>query len=557
MKLTSGATRRVARSPEEGGFVDGVIRSAETWVHHSTLTKFDRLKHAATFQTFEGEVRCWRDVGDWTVVPRNLPGIVAPTRVVDTRPVHDMWDFGCRTEPRNDTQRAALNQLGAGQDGLLELACGKGKTVVSLMHAARVGKPFLVVLDNGGLGWQWLERCLQFYDASADDIGMVWGWDPLDTEFMPASDDALVKQAEELSVELAAIGNEFWPWTQTPPSLRSRKFADEVLRSGKAGAAEALVRGRHIEGSLQRIGRVLTRSRGRAAWSRPIVIAGTRTIAKHAHELPAWIRQRFAGVYFDEAHHLPADMLSRVLPLFHGQRVALTATPDRSDGRTPLIHAHCGATLLTDLTPDLPAELLVLYTDVWPDKALLRHRPRWASSNPMLYATKIEAWLADNEARNSKVARLAARLHRDGRRKVLVLTVVERHVHTLSDEINSICGAGTCVAVSGTSVPDYSARAPLMEAHAVVVATIGVALEGLDIAEVDTLVYATLPRNARELFQSKGRTERALPGKAVPLAYFLLDQHVLLSVERMARIDNILREQGAKAPRGARMSEYE
>ena len=51
-------------------------------------------------------------------------------------------------------------------------------------------------------------------------------------------------------------------------------------------------------------------------------------------------------VIVDEAHHIPAETFSRVLLGMAGRyRLGLTATPERSDGLTPLLHWTLGRTV--------------------------------------------------------------------------------------------------------------------------------------------------------------------------------------------------------------------
>jgi superfamily II DNA or RNA helicase len=65
-------------------------------------------------------------------------------------------------------------------NGLLNLACGKGKTVIALHHIAERGVPALVIVNNTTLINQWRDRINQFLDVEGG-IGVVQGnpktWD--------------------------------------------------------------------------------------------------------------------------------------------------------------------------------------------------------------------------------------------------------------------------------------------------------------------------------------------------------------------------------------------
>lgn len=60
-------------------------------------------------------------------------------------------------EPRDEDQRRAYEALRNSPGGILNLACGKGKTFLALKNAAEVGCPVLVVVHNSYLFNQWEE----------------------------------------------------------------------------------------------------------------------------------------------------------------------------------------------------------------------------------------------------------------------------------------------------------------------------------------------------------------------------------------------------------------
>jgi len=64
--------------------------------------------------------------------------------------------FSVIHEPRDEDQRQALEALGKSSGGILNLACGKGKTYLALKHASLVGCPLLVIVHNSFLLNQWV-----------------------------------------------------------------------------------------------------------------------------------------------------------------------------------------------------------------------------------------------------------------------------------------------------------------------------------------------------------------------------------------------------------------
>lgn len=62
-------------------------------------------------------------------------------------------------EPRNPSQARAIEALADSEGGILELGCGKGKTVSMLAEVKRAKVPTLIVVNNTTLINQWKEEC--------------------------------------------------------------------------------------------------------------------------------------------------------------------------------------------------------------------------------------------------------------------------------------------------------------------------------------------------------------------------------------------------------------
>jgi superfamily II DNA or RNA helicase len=97
-------------------------------------------------------------------------------------PIHD-WTFDgfphitvrCSATPRDVVQREAHQALLERGNGVLSLACGKGKTVVSIMAWCDLHVPALVVVHTEDLLKQWKERILEFTSLTEEDIGIYRG----------------------------------------------------------------------------------------------------------------------------------------------------------------------------------------------------------------------------------------------------------------------------------------------------------------------------------------------------------------------------------------------
>ena len=81
----------------------------------------------------------------------------------------------CNAKPRDVVQREAHQALLENGSGVLSLACGKGKTVVSIMAWCDLNTPALIVVHTADLMKQWKERILEFTSLREEDIGIYQG----------------------------------------------------------------------------------------------------------------------------------------------------------------------------------------------------------------------------------------------------------------------------------------------------------------------------------------------------------------------------------------------
>jgi len=115
------------------------------------------------------ELRLWRETADHLLVPRALWRTTElPYPVVDCRPqrfteidfksnirLDHLPGVGGLVPTGQDLQQRALQAMVDNPGGILQLACGKGKTVVFLALVARLRVPTLVIIDNTTLLEQW------------------------------------------------------------------------------------------------------------------------------------------------------------------------------------------------------------------------------------------------------------------------------------------------------------------------------------------------------------------------------------------------------------------
>tara|TARA_B100000886_G_scaffold168182_1_gene115046 strand:- start:1165 stop:2580 length:1416 start_codon:yes stop_codon:yes gene_type:complete len=167
------------------------IFSCDMWIPLESIRNVDALLRAATFSTVntrtgdvssiclgrirEGHVTVARHLftdDEWSerIVPFSKPSVQ-----------YETVDFGDKITPRNEAQQAAWEAFSKADHGVLNLACGKGKTVMALKKIAQRGNPAIIIVNNSGLMEQWVERATEFLSVTREDIGIVQGkraeWD--------------------------------------------------------------------------------------------------------------------------------------------------------------------------------------------------------------------------------------------------------------------------------------------------------------------------------------------------------------------------------------------
>jgi superfamily II DNA or RNA helicase len=246
-----------------------------------------------------------------------------------------------------------------------------------------------------------------------------------------------------------------------------------------------------------------------------LAIATFQQLAAWSAEDLAKLGALYGLVVVDEAHHVPAGTFSAVLSALPGRhRLAITATPERLDGLTPLLYAHCG-----------PQRAVVEITDLQARGATLVPEVRWLAStfNPARYDDAGLA-LTTHRGRNKLIVDTVVKEAAEGRR-VLVLVNRVAHCAKLADLIRR---AGVRAEhITGAPMPatDRTFRLDSLRAGTLsaLVAT-SVADEGLDLPELDTVVLGVDTSAMGREQQRIGRALRPRAGKGTPRVYAVQDK---------------------------------
>jgi hypothetical protein len=103
--------------------------------------------------------------------------------------------------PNKDTQTKAVQAMQAAHGGILQLACGLGKTVCALELVAREKVPAIIIVDNTHLLGQWKEAIDMFLDIPGG-LGMIGdGQFDWKKNVVLATYQTLAQKAEEFPME--------------------------------------------------------------------------------------------------------------------------------------------------------------------------------------------------------------------------------------------------------------------------------------------------------------------------------------------------------------------
>lgn len=200
------------RHPEKGYF------GRQLWLPKA-LINTRAVKAGLEFPVLDSHglkyIQLWEDLGSHLVVPReflsqtdypNLPfpvvsALPSPPPTVEFR--HNIKLDA--KEPTKDTQRRAIAAMLHSRGGLLNLACGKGKTVLALYLIAMRKVPALVIVNNTTLINQWNDQIANKLEVPGG-VGLLQGppseWDWEGRGICMAMIHSLGLRHEELPVGL-------------------------------------------------------------------------------------------------------------------------------------------------------------------------------------------------------------------------------------------------------------------------------------------------------------------------------------------------------------------
>ncbi len=383
----------------------------------------------------------------YVYVPRhfNVKGLGKPLNAPPIWSGNKLPPLPIKFPPRKHQVRA-IQKLLEKQEGILNLACGKGKTYCALNLFSHLAVPTAVVVDKSNLIYQWQNAIEEHIDRDVD-VGIV--------------------------------------------KSNKWKYKNKDIT---------------------------------------IISIGTLVSRHKNNKIPEGFFDSFGLVIFDECHHLAANSLRKIAPLFPYKRLGLSATPKREDGNEEVFFNHLGPIIYSDLKQDLIPEVSFHTLPTSPELPVSTR-----AVNGEINHRRLCSYLGSIDERNNYIFILIDQLLQE-KHKVLCLTHSVDHVELLKNILPSKVKAKTSF-VTGSTLPQE--RNYLIEEADVSVATIDIAAEALDVPRLSAVIVLT-PFGARQegntLFQVLGRIQRTAKNKTHPVAIFLEDENIGMCKNLMHQI---------------------
>lgn len=241
----------------------------------------------------------------------------------------------------------------------------------------------------------------------------------------------------------------------------------------------------------------------------------------------------FNVVILDECHNLNSDpstrqMYAKVLARCKAKyKYGLTATPTRQDGLARMIYAYLGMspnatfrpahTIKDSDTQSLQAKYETFDLDTEDSWSFLL-------ADGTIDFNALLNYLATNQKRTDAMCLKISSLAKEGR-KIAVLTSRVEHSSTITDTLKNM--GVSCGCVTGkTKKKDRKDTLGNPDDWDVIVSTVQLFKEGLDIKALDTVFIALPFKDAIGIQQSEGRAERPMEGKKDPLFIFAYDKNI-------------------------------
>ena len=243
-----------------------------------------------------------------------------------------------------------------------------------------------------------------------------------------------------------------------------------------------------------------------------IVIGMLQSIARDKYDDE--IFKDFGLVIFDEAHHAPSQYFSKALPLIASKlTIGLSATPKRTDRLEKILYWYFGEIMYkSEVEENNKVFVNIINYDIDHEKF----------KEFLMYTGDVNRPKTINKIttigrRNKYIIDCLEEILQEEGRKVLILSDRIEHLQTLKNRLDEREITTSDFYIGGMKHKALE-KAKLAS---VIFASYGMASEGLDIPELNTLFMVT---SRREVEQAVGRVIRKINPDIRPLIYDFTDQ---------------------------------
>jgi superfamily II DNA or RNA helicase len=244
--------------------------------------------------------------------------------------------------------------------------------------------------------------------------------------------------------------------------------------------------------------------------NRDVVIAMLQSIISRKYDEELNI---FDMVIFDEAHHLGAEVFSKVMQRTQAPYLlGLTATPEREDKLEKVFYYYLGDIIYRSNKIKYTNALINVHYFKSDDEKFKKEIIKF---NQKINMSKMITNLTEIKERNDYIFSIIKNIiEKEPNRKIFILTNRRNHIDELK---NLLQDYDVGLYIGGMKKKDLA----LSEEKAIIIGTYEMASEGLDIPDLDTLIMTTPKSN---ITQSIGRIMRKELYDNIPLIVDIVDK---------------------------------
>lgn len=533
---------KIVRRDPDKGYLDSWL-----WIPKRMMANVDAIKGALSFiftDSYTGEQRVlslWKETPLHLLVPRTFwePGAL-PYEVVDCRPHHyQHFDFKSRIRldhrPANiegqmvlmptgdNVQRVSLRKLTDATGGVLQLACGKGKTIIALEKIAQGKVPALILVDNTNLLEQWLGDIEEFLEVPGGVGVMASGKNDWKRGIVLSTYHTVANRAADMPEEVRRwFGQIFWDEGHHVSAPVFSKTVD--LFYGNRYSLTATPErddGWHIIADFH-IGKVLHKDLIQMMkvniffyWTgltldltNPVVSRAVLDVNQEIHISKV---KSFFGIWRDRMWMV----MNQVIEAFEFNRkvLVLSDSVDEVVNLMTMWTRGPHVPLYTDIPMPTPAEVGETLAPVILDTKDARMLQRKIEKLWKNVATSKPVKIHPNEISDLM---MSWQHHLVGKK---ILAELKRRQRTF---LNQLISEPSCGGVMTYGVPPKTRQKFLAERQ-VVFAITKYGKEGMDCPELDTVIVSSLFSGKNGMQQLMGRPTRPQPGKRTPTIVLLVD----------------------------------